>query len=260
MHSDLWRKPTTWGIDCDVLLYSVGFASQTNLDKTGERVEEARPLISADQACAQLVNAIERIAHAAGCKSSYIYLTGDANYRTHYSLSDHPYKGHRTSEKPLYYDILKTFALGDLGAIVCEGCEADDLLAQGAYFNGDGIATIDKDLNMVAGWHYNWMKDKLFLVSPENGMRFFYRQLLTGDPADNIPGLFRLTGRKATAKLLDPICEMEKELDMWEYVVSVYHEHGGTERDWIHTLTCTGTQLWMDIYGDKLWYPPRSVV
>ena len=252
------KKPTEWGIDCDVLCYAVGFATQTNKDEDGNKLSSPVVTTSEELACRQIESTIHRIMEECGARTGHLYLTGNENYRELYALEDHPYKGHRKSDKPIHYHALKEHLLS-LGAVVCEGCEADDLLAFGAYQHGHGIATIDKDLNMVAGWHYNWNKKKLYLVSPEEGIRFFYRQLITGDSADNIPGLFRLTGKKAMAKVLEPLNDFEKEWDMWEYVLDVFEEFGEGKREtWATTLTHTGTQLWMDIHGECVWRPPSE--
>lgn len=110
-----------------------------------------------------------------------------------------------------------------------DGLEADDLVAK--YQKQDGstvIATIDKDIPQVRGWHYRWETqhrgEQLFEVSgmgelnmiektlpsgkkkakiEGNGIRFFCWQLLVGDPTDGIMGCGKLeenvykTGKKA---------------------------------------------------------------
>jgi hypothetical protein len=48
----------------------------------------------------------------------------------------------------------------------------------------------------VAGWHYNFVKKDKYYVTAEEGMRFFYRQILTGDRADNIQGIKVLATRR----------------------------------------------------------------
>ena len=59
-------------------------------------------------------------------------------------------------------------------------------------------------------------------MTEEEADRFFYKQLLTGDATDNIPGLFKMVGKKATAKVLDPIDDMVDTKEMYEYVKAVY--------------------------------------
>ena len=259
------EMPTEWGIDCDVLAYSVGFACQSSKDADGNKVDPY-VLVSEEQAIAQVVNSIYRIMGGCGAKTGHLYLTGKGNYREGVALEGHPYKGHRISAKPIYHNLLRTHMIEELGGIVCDGCEADDLLARGAYEHGHGIATIDKDLNMVEGWHYNWNKGRVYMVSDSEGMRFFYRQLLTGDGADNIPGLYKMVGMKAMPKIMLPLNDMENELDMYDYVKSVYmtgYERVGMCLDdadevvdnWLKSI---GTQLWMDIKGEREWHPPEG--
>ena len=88
------------------------------------------------------------------------------------------------------------------------------------------VATLDKDLMGVPGWHYTWAgkKQGVFIVTEEEADRFFYKQLLTGDSTDNIPGLFKRVGVKATDKVLSPIDDMVSTSDMYEYVREVYRE------------------------------------
>jgi len=73
--------------------------------------------------------------------------------------------------------------------------EADDglAIAQG-YFQEQGIESIivteDKDLLQVPGWHYNPNKnDKPFKISEEQGHFLLWKQVITGDKTDNIPGV-----------------------------------------------------------------------
>ena len=61
-------------------------------------------------------------------------------------------------------------------------------------------------------------------MTEEEADRFFYKQLLTGDATDNIPGLFKRVGVKATAKVLDPIDDMVSTSDMFDYVREVYRQ------------------------------------
>jgi hypothetical protein len=42
------------------------------------------------------------------------------------------------------------------------------------------IVSIDKDFMQVPTWHYNFVKKVKKYVTPEEGLRFFYKQILTG--------------------------------------------------------------------------------
>jgi len=133
-----------------------------------------------------------------------------------------------------------------------------------AYQHGHGIATLDKDLYGVPGWHWNWRRKELFNVSPEDADRFFYKQLITGDATDNIPGLFRRLGQKATRTLLDPIEDMFDPAEMYAYVRDVYSqafdkvgmcvdEKEEILDDW---LLRQGRQLWIRREAGQMWEFP----
>ena len=232
------ERPEIWGIDGDILLYEVGFAAQD------DPIEFARH---------SLRQRVQGVMDGCECKKAQLFLTGDTNFRN--ELSD-TYKANRKgADKPVHIDALKEFAIESLDAIVSENEEADDLLGIHAVQDGWGIATLDKDLDGVPGWHYVWKgkREGLYEVTPVEADRFFYTQMLTGDSTDNIPGLFKMVGVKALAKTKAPIQDMTDPLEMYQYVRSVYAE--GYENvgmcmddmdsvldDW---LTRIGGQLWI---------------
>ena len=83
----------------------------------------------------------------------------------------------------------------------------------------------DKDLLQLTGWHYNFVNKTLVLVSPLEGSRTFYKQLILGDKSDNIPGFDGAmlgTCPKFIEKLQAPIDSMTEEIDMYNHVCSVY--------------------------------------
>lgn len=251
------KKPSKWAIDCDVLLYSTAFACQS-------KNEDGNPVLntSPEDACLQLRKAIIHVMNVCGAEEAVLCLTGKTNFRKAIALPSYPYKGNRKQDKPLLHAELKRYALEELGGVIIEGFEADDHMAHLAIEKGYGIATIDKDLSMVEGWHYNWNKDKLFMVSPEQGWQFFYRQMLTGDATDNIPGLYKLTGTKATKKYMEPILELTEPRDMHKYVRDVYLECydkvgmclDDAEEVVDNWLDVIGAQLWMDhTLGARVW-------
>lgn len=198
-----------WAVDGDILLYSVGFASQDE--------PVANAIKSMRSAC-------ENVLYDVNAEGIDIYLTGKTNYRNALGCGDYPYKGNRKSDKPIHFVALKEYMIETLGAIVVEGQEADDAMAIAACQHGHGIATLDKDLDGVPGLHYNWRKKEVYYVSPESADRFFYKQLLTGDSTDNIPGLYKRLGKKVMKKVYEPLEEMDNPADMYSYVRKVYED------------------------------------
>lgn len=174
-----------------------------------------------------------------------VFLTGKGNFRNEIAVTI-PYKGNRKDvEKPGHLDILRNYLVTAWSAATSEGEEADDLIAIRATQLGDEsiIVSLDKDFDQVQGWHYNFVKQKKYYVSAEEGQRFFYKQILMGDKADNIVGI-RGVGPVKAEKMLAK-ATTEKEL----YAVCL--EALGAER----TLE-NGQLLWLRRTPNQLWQPP----
>lgn len=243
------ERPSTWGIDGDILLYEVGFASNDD---------------PVEFACHSLRQRVQGVMDGCECKQAQLFLTGTTNFRN--DLSDN-YKANRKDvDKPVHIDALRKYAINTLDAIVSENEEADDLLGIHAVRDGWGIATLDKDLDGVPGWHYVWKgkREGIYHVSEVDADRFFYTQMLTGDPTDNIPGLFKMTGVKALAKTKAPLLELDTPADMYAYVRSVYAEAydkvgmcpDDKEEVLTNWLTRIGGQLWIRRAEGETYAPP----
>ena len=107
------------------------------------------------------------------------------------------------------------------------------------------IASVDKDLDQIAGWHYNFVKKVGYNITPEEGMYRFYKQILTGDSADNIIGI-RGVGPVTADKLLS---EATDEMEMYSICLEQYE--GNEER-----VIENARLLWLRRYEDELWQPP----
>jgi DNA polymerase-1 len=105
-------------------------------------------------------------------------------------------------------------------ADMSEGQEADDSIAIEATTLGDNgvIVSLDKDLDQVAGWHYNFIKKEAYYVTEAEGLLRLYMQILTGDTADNIIGL-RGIGNVKAKKMLEDAAD---ETEMFQRCVEAY--------------------------------------
>src|SRR5512143_417281 len=185
---------TTALIDGDILVYSVGFFAE---DKTE------------DEALVEMDSKLDEITFNCGCSDSVIYLSGSNNFRQKIYPA---YKANRKQEKPKHFNALRNYLIKVEQAQVAEGQEADDALGiaqHRAERDTTIICSLDKDLLMVEGWHYNWRRDETVEVTKLEGLRNFYRQLLTGDTTDNIPGIYGVGSKKAEAMLAG--CEFEED-------------------------------------------------
>jgi 5'-3' exonuclease len=133
------------------------------------------------------------------------------------------------------------------GAIISEGEEADDLIAIEATEIGPDaiVASIDKDMLQIPCRHFNFTTGVWTTVTEFGGLRSFYKQILTGDRADNIIGLYRVGPVKAEKMLQD--CETEEEL--WDAVLKAYD--GDLDR-----AVENARLLWLRREEGQLWQPP----
>jgi len=134
------------------------------------------------------------------------------------------YKGNRDPlHKPHWYGEIKEYLKSVWNAEEKEGLEADDVLAD-LQDKNTCIVSTDKDLDQIAGWHYNWVKDQLYEVSVDQGIHSKYMQILTGDSTDNIEGIPGV-GPVGAEKCLE-WCE---SIDDYEQAIAEQYEHFFTQ-------------------------------
>ena len=214
-------------IDGDILVYSCGFASDANAKEQGI---EAEPV----EFCLNGVKEnIRSLCEATEAEEYIVFLTGKNNFR--YNV-DPEYKANRKdAPRPYHYDSIRKYIEQHHPCSVSNGEEADDELGRAQVLAEPTTSVIiskDKDLDMIAGWHYNWSKNNkdkgMYYTSQLDGLRIFYKQLITGDATDNIKGVYKLFGKKATKGLLEPLDIIRNERDMLKYVL---HEVYGGDID-----------------------------
>lgn len=129
------------------------------------------------------------------------FLTGKGNFREAVAKS-RMYKGHRPILKPTHLPAVREWFISR-GARVVNGAEADDACAIRSQEIGAGsvIVSIDKDLDCAPGSHLNPDTNDRYEVSETQALLHFLRQLISGDSADNVPGLPRLGLAKAKKEL-----------------------------------------------------------
>jgi hypothetical protein len=237
-------------IDGDIVVYSCGFASdkrEKQPDGTVKIIQE--PLEYALHTVKQLLNrCMERTAST----DRQIFLTGKGNYREKVATIQ-PYKGNRDpAAKPSWYTEIKEYLVKYHDAEIVHGKEADDAMGS-AQTEDTCICSIDKDMNMIPGLHYNWKRDTLYNVEPDEAILFFYTQLLTGDRTDNIVGVPGVGPKRAGKIISTGLSEME----LYERVRQVYVEVYGGHAD--RYLMENATLLWIQREPDQLWSPPNVI-
>lgn len=198
-----------------------------------------------------LRNTIMGIVKGTGESGIEIFLTDKDvrnNFRNDTAIS-YPYKGNRGKQpKPVHYDYIRNTLLNMYNANEVTGYEADDELG---LWQTDPkvqrcintiIASIDKDLLMIPGMHYNINTKETIEASDPGylevvrtgskaklkgyGFKWFCAQMLLGDDVDNIVGIKRY-GPVRVYKVLE---KSKTPKQMWEEVVKVYKAKATMDR------------------------------
>jgi DNA polymerase-1 len=232
-------------IDADNVAISAAFSANDNTEAI---------------ACARANEMVERILDGAKATEYELWLSGPNNFR--YKVYPE-YKANRLDMvRPVHEKAVKQFLTETWQANWTDGIEADDMLGvrqhECAASQKDSIIChLDKDLNQIPGYHFNWelnrlgkviRKQKTYFVTLEKGNRFFYYQLLVGDPTDNIKGIVG-TGHKKAEAILGSVPEhqwyeavrdlyaSEEELDMNAQCVYIWRKHNDSWRNLISDRT-----------------------
>jgi len=195
-------------IDADSIIYRIALKTDISLKKAMEYYDRA----------------IEEIQWETCSGRVYVALKGEGNFR--YDIEP-DYKGQRKVSNVDEAVVERRKDLNEyaysLGHFKSDNCEADDVVSIWAQQSLDAkehyvIAHIDKDIDMVEGWHYNFTKETLYYICKDQGYRKMCLQMLTGDSTDNIQGLVGIGPKKAEKLLADvPQPDMlDKVREAWE--------------------------------------------
>jgi len=284
-------------IDCDPLVYKMGFAVQKSLyhidgmtfetpGKAEKYAEEcgfegaivvevdAQPL---KNATFQIDRFIRKITNRFKPHSTKLYLSPRKCFRD--ELTD-TYKANRGCKKPhlyetpppkhpFHYEAIRKYILNKPNAILIEGLEADDTVSinhfhlwaknkKGKHCRKSVIVAEDKDFNNVPGWKYNPYKDLTFYTSYPDAVRHFYYQLLRGDSADNIKGIPRIQ----TKKIWEILGDTWAEGALYERVRNHYLEWGESKgvpaEDMMKKFELNCQLLWILWEPNCFWSPPTG--
>jgi len=239
-----------------------------------ETEEIVEPLSHAVHLAKQL---IEKIIEATSATEYTVYLTGDSNFRD--ELVDYYKKNRDPNHKPVHYKALKAYLIEKHGAVIVEGQEADDAMGIEQHQRGvlneaesfgcthwpncdvmecdhsieqSVICTTDKDLDMIPGWHYNWTKDSKYWIDEAQAIRWFYTQLLMGDPTDNIKGIEGI-GKVKALQILEGLETVD------DYYTAVYNAYSVNYDMISEVLQENADLLWIRREENVGWRPPECL-
>jgi 5'-3' exonuclease len=240
-------------LDCDIMLYRCGFAADSQVKKDIEASgvsdkDEINEILQATDytnfALGNVKTVMEDLlsafdAHGDGAYKAF--LSGRGNFREQVATLL-PYKGNRDElHKPKYYADIKRYLSEVYRAVSIDGREADDALGCEQWACKDRstcIVTVDKDLDMIPGYHYNWVKKEFYDQDLDTANRFLFYQMLTGDRTDNIPGIKGI-GDVRAGKLLRSLGLESARAVVQEEYQKQYGEH------WQQAYNEVATLLWI---------------
>lgn len=248
-------------LDGGLITYRIGFACQKK-DEEGNIVPE--PI----ENCLHSVKIfIQSILDKFDTEKYRLFISGDTNFRLDI---DPEYKAGR-GDKPYHYDNIRKYLIEYWNAEIVEGYEEDDKMAMeqvrlmtpkplddpdmGFHIpeTTPVIVTQDKDLKMVPGWNYNPIKDELVWITEEQGMKWFWTQMLIGDTVDNIKGVHGL-GPKKAEKILSG-CDTFNDMRRAVGVQYAVHFDDPEQEMWK-----TAGLLWMCRTEDDVLAPGQAVL
>lgn len=171
---------------------------------------------------------VEKVLGKLKHKGEYVIMmcfTDDVNFRKKiYPL----YKANRIGKrKPVCYQATKLWVKENYTCYQRPTLEADDCIGILATVPNTTsvIISSDKDFLSIPGFFYDYGKDILHEVTPEDAERWHMYQILVGDTADNYPGLPGC-GEVGAKKILEAT-----EGTLWERIVKAYEKKGLKESD-----------------------------
>ena len=178
-----------------------------------------------DYAVKRVDELLQKIIGEVQAREYRLFIKSDSNFRNTINID---YKANRVGQPiPAHLQGCREFVLTEWKAECQSLLEADDLLGINQT-DETIICGIDKDLLMIPGNHYSWellhpkwtRPASFKSVTHEDGMKTFYKQMLIGDPSDNIFGVKGIGVVKA-GKELD---HLETEQELFDRVYELYDD------------------------------------
>jgi hypothetical protein len=174
------------------------------------------------------------------------------------------YKGNRQTVKPIHYDAIIEYMMSKWDAERIDGKEVDDECALRARQASKPtvVCSPDKDLDQIPGLHWNYAKSVEYAVDPLEAEMFFWEQVLSGDSADNIMGIWKVGPGKAEKIVAAWYEEGLTQEQIWEQVIVAYTASQGmpscpySEADAEDIAIQTARAIWMQDTANMLWTPP----
>ena len=216
-------------IDADVVAYQISFSTEEAIRWGKEEDEYAIwTLHSDEQDCVRKIkDYYNSIISDTQCKEIISAFSDKDNFRKDLFPD---YKLNRTKQrKPLTLKFCRDYIYKHYNGFSRPRLEADDVLGilvtSNTIKGNKIICSIDKDLNQIAGLHYNPTLKEFYGITQKQADYNFYYQCLVGDATDNYKGAPSYGDVKAKKVLTT------KSKNLWKIVKDCFIEQGLTEED-----------------------------
>lgn len=216
----VWRADLEAAIFRDTAKEAKELCGTDGMDTVWSR-KELQPL---EFACNAAHTTLDAIIKRFPNGSIKVYLSGERNFRDNVWVTK-KYKGNRDTPKPTHLKGVREYLIGKWDAVVSKDQEADDDIGIDSRLGETIVVSTDKDLDQIPGWHYNWVKEEVYYVTPEDSEQFFWEQVISGDVTDNIPGLPGWGPAKART-YLDSVANSEQGVSTHDWVYDLFKKEG----------------------------------
>jgi hypothetical protein len=231
-----------------------------------EKLVTVEPVSHALMIVRQTLESIQKEVNFKSKDEMHILLSGPGNYREKLATY-RPYKGNRTEAKPEHYQVIRDYLTQIWNAKVVDGREADDetsILAHRFRKRRQKyvIASIDKDLHQIPGIHYDYRLKQQVTVDEEEARIVLWRQALSGDTTDNIPGACGIGAVKAQKMVEGWIDEGWPDQAMWDFTVDLYRMQAASKgcyycaKDAEKAAMENMRLVYLQREPNELWVPP----
>jgi DNA polymerase-1 len=214
-------------IDGDIILHRFSSSNETSVD-WGDGPTTG--VASVGEAVCDVDSFLHTLLYTLKAVDMSVIFSGSRNFR--YSVLSSYKWNRKKTVKPQLFGAIKEHLQEHYLCMEQDKLEGDDLMGivstanKGKYI----ICSIDKDMLQIPGKHYNWNTNKKKTVTKAAGDRWFYTQVLTGDPGDGYTGIPGIGKVKANAILE---CAEAAGQPFWDAVVEAYVHCGLSE---VHAL------------------------
>lgn len=181
-------------LDLDSLAYACGQGNKV-LDEAGNPLKKDNKFVYINKTEEQLVASVDEAMNAvltkAGADSYIAFIKGACGMRSFRHDINPAYKATRSDDVPYWwYPVFERFTERWGAIAVRDQYEVDDYVNVTRLAVPDSfIVAIDKDLLNLTGKHYNWKKDQWVTVEAFQEEYWFWKDMIVGQPGDNIKGI-----------------------------------------------------------------------